>query len=99
MKDTLRLALKLEMEAAQMVADSLASEPTRSVLHRSVASLGIECGEYQTAEKLITRALAGTPPSDIEEELKDMFMQINLRNHLNRQGIQLTETQLQLLAG
>ena len=98
-KDILQQALKLETEAAQMVADSLASEPTRSVLHRSAASLAIECGEFQTAEKLIARALAGTPPLDIEEELKDLFMQINVHNYLNRQGVQLTETQLQLLAG
>jgi hypothetical protein len=95
----LRQALTLESEAAKMVADDLMDEPTRSVLHRSAASLAIECGELQTAEKLIARALAGTPPSDIEEELKDLFMQINLRNYLNRQGVKLTEAQLQRLAG
>jgi hypothetical protein len=95
----LRQALALESEAAKMVADDLMAEPTRSVLHRSAASLAIECGELQAAEKLIARALAGTPPSDIEEELKDLFMQINLRNYLNRQGVKLTEAQLQRLAG
>lgn len=98
-QENLQHALRLEMKAAQMVVDSLDSEPTRSVLHRSAASLAIECGEFQTAEKLIARALAGTPPLDIEAELKDLFMQINVRNYLNRQGVQLTETQLQLLAG
>jgi hypothetical protein len=95
----LRQALALESEAATLVADDLMAEPTRSVLHRSAASLAIECGELQTAEKLIARALEGTPPSDIEEELKDLFMQINLRNYLNRQGVKLTEAQLQRLAG
>ena len=93
----LQQALNLEMEAAQIVADNLDSEPTRSVLHRSAASLAVECGKFQIAEKLIARALAGTPPLDIEEELKDLFMQINLSNYLNRQGIKLTETQLQTL--
>ncbi|MEM6598132.1 MAG: hypothetical protein AAF810_20115 [Cyanobacteria bacterium P01_D01_bin.36] len=97
-QNALRQALKLESEAAQMVADDLDSEPTRSVLHRSAASLAMECGEFQMAEKLIARALAGSPPSDIEEELKDLFMQINLNHYLTRQGVQLTETQLQLLA-
>lgn len=91
-------ALALESEAAQMVADDLTAEPTRSVLHRSAASLAVECGELQTAEKLIARALAGTPPSSIAEELKDLFLQINVRNYLNRQGIELTESQLQRLA-
>ena len=91
-------ALALESEAAQMVADDLTAEPTRSVLHRSAASLAIECGELQTAEKLIERALADPRPADIEAELKDLFLQINVRNYLNRQGVELTEAQLQRLA-
>ena len=97
-KEILQQALELEAEAAQMVADDLMAEPTRSVLHRSAATLAIECGELQRAERLIARALAGEPPLDIAEELKDLFMQINLRNYLDRQGAKLTEAQLQLLA-
>ena len=81
-----------------MVADDLTAELTRSVLHRSAASLAVERGELQTAEKLIARALAGTPPSDIDAELKDLFLQINVCNYLNRQGVELTEAQLQRLA-
>jgi hypothetical protein len=42
--------------------------------------------------------LAGTPPSDVAAELKDLFIQINLRNYLDRQGVTLTEDQLQLLS-
>ena len=97
-KEILWQALELEAEAAQMVADDLMAEPTRSVLHRSAATLAIECGEVQRAERLIARALAGEPLLDIAEELKDLFMQINLRNYLDRQGVKLTEAQLQLLA-
>lgn len=97
-QELLLQALALESEAAQLVADDLAAEPTRSVLHRSAASLAIECGELQTAEKLIARALAGAPPSDIAAELKDLFLQMNVRNYLNRQGIELTESQMQRLA-
>jgi tetratricopeptide (TPR) repeat protein len=94
----LRQALELEAEATRLVADDLEAEPTRSVLHRSAASLAVECGELQMAERLIARALAGIPPADIAEELKDLFMQINLRNYLDRQGVKLTEAQLQLLS-
>ncbi|NEP14183.1 MAG: hypothetical protein F6K14_29115 [Symploca sp. SIO2C1] len=94
----LRCALDLEIEAAQMVAGNLEAEPTRSVLHRSAATLAIECGELQMAEKLIATALAGIPPLDIAEELKDLFIQINLRHYLERRGVQLAEEQLQLLA-
>ena len=90
--------MELEAEAARLVADDLAAEPTRSVLHRSAVSLAVECGELQMAERLIARALADTPPADIADELKDLFMQINLRNYLDRQGVKLTEAQMQLLS-
>ena len=105
-KEILRQALALEAEAAQLVAEDITAEPTRSVLHRSAATLAINCGELQMAEKLIAVAIApaltgqfaGTPPLDIAEELKDLFIQINLRKYLERRGVQLAEEQLQLLA-
>ncbi|ESA33436.1 hypothetical protein N836_21300 [Leptolyngbya sp. Heron Island J] len=97
-KAFLRQALILEAEAAQLIAEDMAAEPTRSVLHRSAATLAIECGELQMAEKLIAVAIAGTPPLDIAEELKDLFIQINLRKYLERRGVHLAEDQLQLLA-
>ena len=97
-KEILRQALALEAEAAQLIAEDMTAEPTRSVLHRSAATLAINCGELQMAEKLIAVAIAGTPPLDIAEELKDLFIQINLRKYLERRGVQLAEEQLQLLA-
>ncbi|MFZ4675666.1 MAG: hypothetical protein ACOYM4_08220 [Nodosilinea sp.] len=97
-QELLRQALELEAEAAGMVANDVTAEPTRSVLHRSAAALAVECSEFSLAEKLIARALAGAPPSDIAAELKDLFIQINLRNYLDRQGVTLTEDQLQLLS-
>ncbi|NEO86247.1 MAG: hypothetical protein F6J87_18620 [Spirulina sp. SIO3F2] len=94
----LHQALQLEQQAAQLIAPDPAAEPTRSVLHRSAATLAIDCGELQTAEKLIITALTGTPPAEIAEELKDLFMQLNVRRYLERRGVQLAEEQLQLLA-
>lgn len=94
----LRQAFVLEQQAAELIASEPAAEPTRSVLHRSAASLAIECGEFQAAEKLIITALTGTPPEAIVQELKDLFMQLNLRPYLERRGVQLAEEQLQLLA-
>lgn len=93
----LKQALALEAQAASLVAEDLDSEPTRSVLHRSAATLAVQCGELQQAEKLIAIALAGHPPIDIAEELKDLFIQINLQRYLERRGVQLAEEQLQLL--
>lgn len=42
-----RQAFERETHAAALVAITLDAEPTRSVLHRSAASLAIECGEYE----------------------------------------------------
>jgi hypothetical protein len=84
-----RQAFEQETHAASLTANTLEAEPTRSVLHRSAASLAIECGELQTAERLIATALSGNPPPEIADELNDLFIQINLGKYLKRQGIQI----------
>src|SRR5438034_8023426 len=68
----LRRALEKEQAAAALVESALEFEPTRSVLHRSAASLAIECGELSEAERLIAAALSGAPPADIAEELRQL---------------------------
>ena len=72
----LREALEHERRAAELAAPDLALEPTRSVLHRSAATLAWQCGEYREAERLITTALSGTPPETIAEELRDLLLQV-----------------------
>ena len=84
-----RQAFEQETQAAALIASALDAEPTRSVLHRSAASLAIECGELRIAERLIATALSGNPPAEIAEELKDLFIQINLSQYLKRQGIHI----------
>jgi hypothetical protein len=64
-----------ERAAADLVADQLDLEPTRAVLHRSAAVLALECGELREAERLIGRALAGHPPIDIANELRDLLVE------------------------
>jgi hypothetical protein len=89
-----RQAFEQETQAAILIASALDAEPTRSVLHRSAASLAIECGELQVAERLIATALSGNPPLEIAEELKDLFIQINLSQYLKRQGIHIDINEL-----
>ena len=72
----LRQALEHERRAADLAAPDRALEPTRSVLHRSAATLAWQCGEYREAERLITTALSGTPPETIAEELRDLLLQV-----------------------
>jgi hypothetical protein len=71
-----REALSHEQRAAAQVAPDLSAEPTRSVLHRSAASLAVQCGELREAERLIAVALAGNPPDEIAEELRDLWQQV-----------------------
>lgn len=89
-----RQALDKESQAAALIADKLDAEPTRSLLHRSAATLAIDCGEFRTAERLIALALSGNPPQEIAEELKDLFIKINLRQYLERHGLDFDEQKL-----
>jgi hypothetical protein len=90
-----RQAFEQEAQSADLIAGTLDAEPTRSVLHRSAASLAIECGELRAAERLIATALSGNPPPEIAEELKDLFIQINLNQYLKRKGIHVDINELQ----
>ena len=54
-------AFEFERKAALMI-QSEESEPTRSVLHRSAASMAFKCKRYREAEWLVSRALSGNPP-------------------------------------
>lgn len=71
--------LELETQAAEILKDDLDEEPSRSVLYRSAASMAMSCEEYRQAEKLIATALAGNPPEDIAEELRDLLEQVNFK--------------------
>ena len=63
-------ALALEWHCASLFPATRESEPTRSVLYRSAASLAYHAQKYHHADQLIVRGLRGYPPSDIHEELR-----------------------------
>jgi hypothetical protein len=46
-------------EAAARIASRVDEEPMRSVLHRSAASLALNCEEYRLAEKPASSRLGG----------------------------------------
>lgn len=66
-------AFQHERKAAELLDDAYDYEPTRSVLHRSAATLARDCREYGEAKRLIRRGLAGKPPGDIAQELKELL--------------------------
>ena len=73
------------------------SEPTRSVLMRSTASIAVEAGLLVEAERLVCEALSGSPPSPIDDELRQLFQTVNHRRHLELRGVRLLRTELQLV--
>jgi len=75
-------AYEYEVQAADLVPEGKSSEPTRSILYRSAASLAYQCKEFQIAQRLIAKGLSGYPPPQIEQELKDLYEQINFEYHL-----------------
>ena len=75
-------AFALERQAALLLENDFSLEPSRSVLFRSAASLALECGELREAERLVALALAGNPPAEIAEELRDLFEQVNFQRQL-----------------
>jgi hypothetical protein len=59
-----------EKEAAELLADRLDLEPTRSILYKGAAVLALECGFRKEAEQLALRGLQGNPPSPVSEQLQ-----------------------------
>jgi Zn-dependent peptidase ImmA (M78 family) len=76
MQELLSEALQLETAAADSVAEDYSLEPTRSVLHRSAASLGLQSGNFDTAKRYAEAGLQGQPPAEIKEELTTLVDQI-----------------------
>jgi tetratricopeptide (TPR) repeat protein len=89
-------AYELEATAANALLHDVSSEPTRSVLFRSAATLAQDCGRFEDAEKLIYKALAGEPPSDIAAELRDLLEQVNFQRHLELRGVELSDDEIQM---
>jgi len=71
-------------------------EPTYSVLHRSAATLALDCEDWRLAEKLAAKALAEDPPEVIAEELRDVWEQAISQRHLRVNGVELAAGELQM---
>ena len=92
-----RDALRYESEAAWKIAGEIALEPSRSVLFRSAATLAIESQELRVAEQLIAAALAGQPPTEIAEELRDLLEDVYFHRHLEVKGVALSPSEFQMM--
>jgi hypothetical protein len=90
-----RESFEAERKAASLVAALLDLEPTRAILHRSAATLALDCSEFREAERLIAVALSGNPPEEIAEELRDLLEQVHFARHLDLRGIRLAPQEFQ----
>ena len=74
-----REAFGLEAQAADLVPDGAASEPTRSILYRSAAWLALQANLPDEALRLAERGLAGSPPALIAAELEEALATARLK--------------------
>lgn len=91
----LKKAFELEKQAALKI-QSKESEPTRSVLHRSAASLAYKCKMYREAEWLVSRALSGNPPGEIMGELRRLNRKIYFQMRMNDRDVTLSEQEFSM---
>lgn len=66
-------AMNFEAHAAQQLEPTKETEPTRSILFRSAASLALNAGMPYAQEQLVHEGLRGYPPREIKEELMDLI--------------------------
>ncbi|MBZ0285915.1 MAG: hypothetical protein K8L97_34635 [Anaerolineae bacterium] len=74
-KALFREAFELDHHAANAIAETNL-EPSRSVLHRSAATLALDCGELRAAERLIAVGLAGDSPEAVAQELRQLMLRV-----------------------
>lgn len=85
-------AFNLEFEAANLAT----KEPSRSVFFRSAATLALHARLYREAERAIALGLAGDPPPEIAEELREVFERVNFHRHLSLNDVELSPNEFQL---
>lgn len=64
-------SLELEMKAIELLTERV--EPEYSILHRSAATLALDCGEFRLAEQIASKALAGDPPEHVIWQLRSVM--------------------------
>jgi hypothetical protein len=69
-------AFELERDAADVLVATDVPALSRSVFHRSAASLAIQVCEWDEAARLIEQGLRGNPPSEIAAELEELKLSV-----------------------
>lgn len=64
-------SLELEIKAIDLLPERV--EPEYSILHRSAATLALDCGRFRLAEQIAAKALAGNPPEHVVRQLRSVM--------------------------
>lgn len=66
-------ALRLETMAAEAAANAKTPEPSKSILFHSAGEIAFELQAFDKAERLAHKGLAGDPPPDVAEALRQQL--------------------------
>lgn len=96
--ELMREALQMEAAAADSIASNYALEPTRSVLHRSAASIALKLSDSRKAMLYVQAGLQGNPPGELREELetlkeKALTLEAEMADYRQRAPAGLTRVQ------
>ncbi len=89
-------AFAKESAAIDALEEREREEPMYYVLHRSAATLALDCGLFREAEKIAAKALAGEPYAEIVDELRDVLEEANFHRHLEVRGVTLAPNEIQM---
>lgn len=99
-RDLALQALPFDQEASGRIPRLPASEPSRSIIFQSAASLAYQAGDLDLAERLIHDGMSGYPPPRVRQNLRDLLETVTAATHLSTRGIELQPNEFQLaLAG
>jgi hypothetical protein len=93
----LREAYRLEREAAGSLDAIADSEPTRTVLFRSAASLAFQAEDYQEACNLAFDGLTGNSPEEHTTELLEIASDAKFRSQLISQNFRVSTAQVTVI--
>ena len=71
-------ALEYELAAIAQLKAEGRIEPTYSVLHRSAATLALDCNQPKKAKEIATEALNENPHPEIAVELHELLLRLSL---------------------
>ena len=92
-QDAYTQSLNAEKEAAYAARNQHLGEPTESILFRSAATLAYSLHDFREAERLICMGLAGNPPLEIAEELRDLYDKVSMERNLTKMDASPLESQ------